>query len=155
MVSSRSRGHATTCGQWALLPPGRSVPLSAFAVSSSLSGVTAEAEVSSLRERKGLESVDTAQAERRRGAKSSPERPHRRSKKTASARFNLVRTRLDMSRLTALYAGLEQESDCLMSRAANFPNGRKLSAVPRRDKAEPESLAARPFAARSSISPRQ
>src|SRR4029450_1614472 len=101
MVSSRSRGHATTCGQWALMPPGKSVPLSAFAVSSSLSGVTAEAEVSSLPERKGLESVDTAHAERRRGAKSSPERQHRRNNEIAAARFNLVRAGLDMSGLPA------------------------------------------------------
>src|SRR5215469_2578286 len=97
MVSSRSRGHATTCGQWALMPPGRSVPVSAFAVSSSLSGVTAEAEVS----RKGLENDDTAQAERKRGAKISPEMQHRHSNTTASARLNLVCPRLDMSGLPA------------------------------------------------------
>src|SRR5215467_14148536 len=101
MVSSRSRGHATTCGQWVLMPPGRSVPVSAFAVSSSLSGVTAEAEVSSLPVRKGLENDDTAQAERKRGAKISPEMQHWHSNTTASARLNLVCPRLDMSGLPA------------------------------------------------------
>src|ERR1700694_39946 len=95
MVSSRSRGQATTCGQWELKPPGRSSPESALAVSSRRSGVTAEAEVSSLPERKGLENLETAQPETTTGTASSPARQHGRTHQRASERLNLPRPRLD------------------------------------------------------------
>ena len=72
MVSSRSRGQATTCGQCGAHAARQSLPESALAVSSSRSSVTVEAEVSGLPALNGLENLDTAQPDSKNGAANSP-----------------------------------------------------------------------------------
>src|SRR5581483_9353883 len=101
MVRSRSRGQATTCGQCALIPPGRSVPESALAVSSRRSAVTAEAELSGLPALKGLEILETAQPDRKKGAATSPASGQVRSHQTALKRLNSPRPWLDMPGIPA------------------------------------------------------
>src|SRR5687768_2203886 len=84
MVRSRSRGQATTCGQWALYPAGR-LAKSAWAVSSLFSETAAG--LSSSPEPKGLENLGTEQPDTKSGMAMKPRKAHRHSRNCASVRL--------------------------------------------------------------------